>query len=73
MMFNVKVVPNAKQERLVREADRLKVYICAPAVDGRANERLVEFLADTFRVKKRQVIVRQGLTSRLKVVEIVEQ
>lgn len=46
MMLNVKVVPNAKQERLVREADRLKVYICTLAVDGRANERLLAGLYD---------------------------
>ncbi len=73
MMIKVRVVPNAKEDRLVRETDRLKVYLCAPAQEGRANERLVEFLSETFRIKRRQVAIRRGLTSRDKLVEIVEQ
>jgi hypothetical protein len=72
MMLNIRVVPNAKQERLVRQADRLKVYLCAPAIDGRANDRLVAFLSETFHVKKRQVVIRHGLSSRDKLVEILE-
>lgn len=72
MMLNVRVVPNAKQDRLVREPDRLKVYLCAPALEGRANERLAEFLAEKLGVKKRQVVIRRGLASRDKLVEIVE-
>lgn len=71
MMLNVRVVPNAKSERLVREADRLKVYLCAPAIEGRANDRLVEFLAEAFGVKRRQVVIRHGLASRDKLVEIL--
>lgn len=72
MIIKVRVVPNAKQERLVRQADVLKIHLCAPALEGRANQRLVEFLSETFRVKKRQIIIRQGLASRDKVVEILE-
>lgn len=72
MIIKVRVVPNAKQERLVRQADLLKVYLTAPAQEGRANQALIDFLAETFRVKKRQIIIRQGLTSRDKVVEILE-
>lgn len=71
MMLNVRVVPNAKQERMVREPERLKVYLCVPALEGKANERLVAFLAETFRVKRRQVVIRHGLASRNKLVEIL--
>jgi len=72
MMLKVRVIPNAKEVRLVRQADQLKVYLTAPAQEGRANQALIEFLADTFRVKKRQIVIRQGLTSRDKLVEILE-
>jgi uncharacterized protein (TIGR00251 family) len=72
MMLKVRIIPNAKEIRLVREADRLKIYLTAPAQEGRANQALIEFLADTFRVKKRQIVIRQGLTSRDKLVEILE-
>ncbi|MDP2807844.1 MAG: DUF167 domain-containing protein [bacterium] len=70
MLLNIKVVPNAKQEKMVKEDQRYKVYLCAPAVDGKANQRLVEFLAGYFKVKKPAVTILRGQTSRLKVVEI---
>jgi uncharacterized protein (TIGR00251 family) len=70
MILNLKIVPNAKAEKLVKEQDRYKVYIAAPAVDGKANQRLVEFLAGHFKVKKTAVTILRGQTSRLKVVEI---
>jgi len=70
MILNLKIVPNAKAEKLVKEADRYKIYLCAPAVDGKANQRLVEFLAAHFKVKKSAVVILRGQTSRLKIVEI---
>lgn len=70
MLLNLKIVPNAKAEKLVKEADRYKVYVTAPAVDGKANQRLVEFLAGHFKVRKTAVTILRGQTSRLKVVEI---
>lgn len=70
MRFNVKVVPNAKQNKLVRETGRLKVYLTAPAVDGKANEALIKFLAEHFGKKKRDISIIRGLTSREKIVEV---
>ena len=70
MIINLKIVPNAKAEKLVKEADRYKVYVSAPAVDGKANQKLVEFLAGHFKVRKTAVTILRGQTSRLKVVEI---
>jgi uncharacterized protein len=70
MLINVKVVPNARQEKAVQEEGRLKVHLCAPAVDGKANARLVEFLAARFAVKKRDVVIVRGETSRQKLIEI---
>jgi uncharacterized protein (TIGR00251 family) len=70
MLLNLKIVPNAKVEKLVKEADRYKVYVTAPAVDGKANQKLVEFLAGHFKVRKSAVAILRGQTSRLKVVEI---
>jgi uncharacterized protein len=72
MKYSIKVVPNAKQNKLVREADRLKVYLTAPAVDGKANDALIEFLAEHFGKKKRNIEIIRGLTSREKTVEIGE-
>ena len=70
MRIEIKVVPNAKAEKIVPEGQGYKVYLCAPAVDGKANARLVEFLAEHCHVRKSAVAIVRGQTSRRKVVEI---
>lgn len=70
MLINLKIVPNAKQAKIIAEGDSYKVYIPAPAVDGKANAYLIKFLAGHFKVRKSAVTLVRGETSRHKVVEI---
>lgn len=70
MKIEIKVVPNARAERIAPEGAGWKVYLCAPAVDGKANARLVEFLAEHCGVRKSAVAIVRGQSSRRKVVEI---
>jgi uncharacterized protein (TIGR00251 family) len=70
MRLNIKVIPNAKQNKLVEEPGRLKVYLTAPPVDGKANKALIAFLAEHFDVKKSAVRIIRGETGREKVVEV---
>jgi hypothetical protein len=70
MRYNVKVIPNARQDKLVEEAGRLKVYLTAPPVDGKANKALIVFLAGHFRVKRSAVTIVRGETGRNKVIEV---
>jgi len=70
MKMNIKVIPNAKHNKLVEEAGRLKVYLTAPAVEGKANEALIEFLAEHFKIKKSRISIIRGEKSREKIVEI---
>lgn len=70
MRLNVKVIPKAKEEKLVAEQGRVKIYITAPAVDGKANKALIKFMAKHFNVKKNMITIISGLTSREKLVEI---
>lgn len=49
---------------------RLKVKISAPPVDGKANERLTEVVADAFGVPKSRVEIIKGRTSRQKTLRI---
>ena len=46
--------------------DRLKVKIKAPPVDGEANTALIEFMAETLGIAKRNVHLIHGETSRSK-------
>lgn len=50
--------------------ERIKVRLTARAVDGKANEALVEFLAAHYGVPKRNVRIESGLKSRRKRVAI---
>lgn len=67
----VKAIPNAPRSALAGwVGDTLKVKVHAPALDGRANEALREFLAGELGIKTSAVSVLQGAKSRLKLVEV---
>ncbi len=72
MRIHVKVVPRAKRSGVELLPDgSWWVRVSAPAEGGRANTALIEALAEHFQVPKRAVIIRQGLTSRVKLIEIL--
>ncbi|MCD4780569.1 MAG: DUF167 domain-containing protein [Candidatus Omnitrophica bacterium] len=68
--INIKVIPGARKNRVREESGLLKVYIQAPAVDGKANKALIDYLADYYNVRKSQVTIIKGLKSRLKTISI---
>ncbi|MFH1825850.1 MAG: DUF167 domain-containing protein [bacterium] len=70
MIFKVRVIPNAKHNKIVQEPGRLKVYLTAPAVEGKANKALIKFLAEYFDVKKSKIKIVKGSKSRDKIVEV---
>ncbi|MGO9246173.1 MAG: DUF167 domain-containing protein [Verrucomicrobiia bacterium] len=69
--FAIRVTPRAKQNKVQPQADgSLKVYVTAPPEDGRANEAVVETIAQWLGVKRRDVEIVRGATSRRKVVRV---
>ena len=71
LLLTVKVQPGAKTDALTGVEDgALKVRLKAPAIEGRANERLRAFLAECFRTSKTRVEIVRGKTGRLKQVRI---
>lgn len=63
----VLVQPRASRTKVLGEHDgRLKIALAAPPVDGEANAALVEFLADALGVRKADVQLLDGDTSRRK-------
>jgi len=69
--LSVRVTPRAKRNAVTKMEDgSLKVYVQAPPEDGRANEALVETVAEWLGVKRRQVAIVTGETSRNKVVRL---
>ena len=71
MILELHVQPGASRTEFAgKHGDRIKVRLAARAVDGKANEALVEFLAEHYKVPKRSVRIESGLRSRQKRVVI---
>ncbi len=69
--LTIKVVPRASKNQVAgMEGDAIKVRLNAPPVEGKANDALVEFLADILNVARSQIEIVTGQTSRHKVVRI---
>ncbi len=69
--FRVRVQPRASRDEVAGEmGGALKVRLQAPAVEDRANEALVEFLAQLLKRPKAAVRILSGERSRIKRVEI---
>ena len=65
------VIPKAKRTAVAGMHDgRIKLEIAAPPVDGKANLEVVRFLSKTLKLKKADVRLVSGLTSRQKVVDL---
>ncbi len=70
--LRVRVQPGARKNELVGVYnDRLKLKIAAPAVDNKANKALVQYLAEVLDLRKSQISLTAGTTSRDKTLAIV--
>jgi uncharacterized protein (TIGR00251 family) len=68
---DVQVTPRASRSALAGVHDgRLKVQLDAPPVDGAANEALIALFAKLLKVRKRDVVLVRGASSRLKTLAI---
>ena len=71
VIFSVRVQPRASQDEIAGEmGGALKVRLRAPAVEDRANEALVEFLAQLLKTPRSAVRILSGERSRTKRIEI---
>ncbi len=65
------IQPGAKKTELAGlHGDALKIRLAAPPVDGKANEALLKFIAETLGMAKTAITLKSGHTSRRKVLEI---
>ena len=71
MIIRVRVIPNAKHSEVMnRVGSIVRVRIAAPALEGKANEELIEFLAEFFDVPRRYVSILRGEKGKEKTVQI---
>lgn len=63
----LKVQPGAKKSELCGESDgMLKVRLAAPAVENKANEALLAFIASLLGLRKNKLTLASGEKSRIK-------
>ena len=71
--LRVKVKPNARRCGIEQLPDGTWVArVKSPPVDGKANEELLALLAEHLSVRKAQLSIRSGASSRMKLVQIEE-
>jgi uncharacterized protein len=65
------IQPGARKTEIAgRHGDALKIRLAASPVDGKANEALLRFVAETLHLPKSSVCLKSGQTSRRKVLEV---
>lgn len=72
MLIKVKIQAHAKKNEIIGTlADgTIKIKITAPAVEGKANAKLLEFLSAEYGVARSQIEIVKGLKSNLKQIKI---
>ncbi|MFA7662551.1 MAG: DUF167 domain-containing protein [Patescibacteria group bacterium] len=70
MQINIRVIPKAKQNKVVQEGENYKVWLTTAPVDGKANKELINILSEFFKLKKSQIEILKGHKSRDKIIEI---
>jgi len=73
LLLQLRIQPGAGRNEFVSPlGDHYKVRIAAPPVDGKANAQLLKFLAKTFGVRRGNVSLVSGTSTRSKRVRIEE-
>lgn len=70
-ILGIKVKPGAKSDSFgFDESGRLWVRIAAPAVDGKANEACIRYLAELFKIRRQEIRLKSGAAARFKWFEV---
>ena len=69
--FAVRVQPGASREGVLGPyGEAVKIALTAPAVDGKANEALIRYVAESLHVPRLSVEIVAGLHARSKVLRV---
>ena len=71
MKIFVRVHPNSKRPRVEKDAEGvLQVYVRQPAIEGKANQAVIEALAEFLGLSKNKVLLVKGQKAKMKIVEV---
>lgn len=72
-LLEIKVIPNASKNELIKTETGYKARIQSAPVDDKANEALIKMLAKKFNIPKSYVSIIKGRTSRNKLISIKDE
>lgn len=71
--LRIKVKPNSRADELVALDDgSYEARVKAPPVDGKANTALIALVARHFSIRKAQITIKSGASSRQKLVQLLD-
>ena len=69
-ILRLRVTPNSSHNSVVGEvSDEIRIKIRAPAVAGKANAALIEYLAELTGIAKPRIEIKAGARTRIKLVQ----
>jgi uncharacterized protein (TIGR00251 family) len=72
LLLSLYVQPRSGQNAIVGlHGDAVKLRLCAPPVDGKANKAVIAFFAKSLKIPKSAVTLRSGLRSRMKKIVLI--
>lgn len=69
-IFNIRVTPHAKQNKVVETDGVLRVYTTVAPENGRANDAVIKLLSEYLDVPKSKIKILRGMTGRDKIITI---
>ena len=73
MVLYIKAKPNSRFDKVEKVGGNWQIRLKAPAVDGKANEHLIEYLSEVLDLPKSKILLKKGQTSKIKCLEILSQ
>jgi|SoiMethySBSTD1v2_1073268.scaffolds.fasta_scaffold2582069_2 uncharacterized protein (TIGR00251 family) len=71
MIIRIRVIPDAYENEVVgRVGSVVRVRVCSPEIDEKANNVLINYLAEFFEVKPKSIHIMRGERAREKTVQI---
>lgn len=71
MQLRIRIITGAKKTELIgRCGNTLRMFVPGNSYDGFANDRIIEFLANYFEIKKSCIKIMKGHAGKEKLIEI---
>jgi len=71
MLINIKIFPSSGKQKIIKiDESNYKIYLKQVPEKNKANLELIDALAKYFNISKNEIIIKHGLKSRKKLIEI---